>query len=74
MASIKKIKPGQILYDKHRYKQGNTTIPAWGVWPVKVISVDLQSNTILASWNGNKPHTMSLRQIKRLKVNKPKEN
>lgn len=74
MASIKKIKPGQILYDKHRYKQGNTTISAWGVWPVKVISVDLQSNTILASWNGNKPHTMSLRQIKRLKVNKPKEN
>lgn len=72
MATISRIKAGQVLYDKHRYTMGNTTMKAWGVWHVFVYEVDPNGEFIFASWNGNKPRKMSAKEVSKLRVKKPK--
>ena len=72
MAEISKLKPGQVLYDKHKYKMGNTTMSAWGLWHVYVKEVDPNGQFIVASWNGNKEEKMYSGRVKRFKVRKPK--
>lgn len=69
MATLSKLKPGQILYDKHKCKAGNTTLKRWGVWPVEVIEV--HKNHIIASWNGNKSRKFYEAEIKKFLVKKP---
>lgn len=74
MASIKKIQPGQTLYDVKR----NTGLAAfrskWSVWPVLVVEVNLEEEWIIARWNTvNPPRKMYMRTISKLRVNRPKE-
>lgn len=71
MAKISKLKVGQILYDKHTYKMGNTTMRAWGLWTVKVLEIDPEHRFIVASWNGNRAETMYQQRVEKLKVKKP---
>lgn len=52
---ISSLKPGQSLWDLHRYKMGNTTMKSWGVWPVHVVSVAEDGESFTASWNSNPP-------------------
>ena len=61
-----KIEPGMILLDIHRESMGNTTLREWGLWKVKIISVDRGNRTAVVSWNGNAPQTWSVRQLERL--------
>jgi hypothetical protein len=68
MASINKIKPGQILYDYHKYKMGNSTMRTEGCWPVEVLEVDLENRKACCSWNGNPPRWYYEEGIKRLRV------
>lgn len=72
MATISRIKVGQVLYDKHKYKMGHTTMKKWGVWPVFVKEVDTDGEFIVASWNWNKPRKMFEREVKKLRVKEPK--
>lgn len=53
--AFKSLKPGDLLYDCHRHKLGNTTIPVMGVWKVRVLEVNLEDQKALISWNGNTP-------------------
>lgn len=71
MATISKIKVGQVLYDKRRYKMGHTTMTTWGVWPVFVKEVDPNGEFIIASWNGNKPRRMFGKEVSKLRVKEP---
>jgi hypothetical protein len=48
-----KLEPGMIAYDVGRYRMGNTTITTVGVWKVHVLSVDPETRSCEASWNGN---------------------
>ena len=68
MASINRIKPGQILWDYHRYRVGNTRMTKEGEWPVKVIEVDMVKRRALISWNGNDPQWRNETAIKRYRV------
>jgi len=52
---ITDLQPGQIVYDCHRTKLGNTTMSSMGIWEVRIVSVDLENNRVEASWNGNRP-------------------
>ena len=72
MATISKIKVGQTLYDKHKYRMGHTTIMTWGLWEVYVKEVDPEGRFIVASWNGNTPRKMYENEVKKLKVKEPK--
>ncbi len=71
MATIRNLKEGQILWDKHRYKMGNTNVRTWGVWRVRVIEIDPNHQFIVASWNGNEAKRMYEYQVKKLKVKEP---
>jgi len=51
--SFDTLKPGDVLYDCHRHKLGNTTMSVMGVWKVYVKEVNLSERTALVSWNGN---------------------
>ena len=56
---IEKLKPGMTVYSVSRQKMGNTTLSTVCVWPVRVVSVDLENMTVEASWNSNKPRSFS---------------
>lgn len=71
MASFDRIKPGDVLYDVHREKMGNTTMSRLGCWEVRVISVDQEKRTAECSWNGNRPRTYYEANINRLRRSKP---
>lgn len=73
MASIERLKPGQILWDYHKYKCGNSNIKKEGEWPVKIIEIDLKSRNVLRSWNGNPPQWVSERNIKSYRVKRKKK-
>jgi sRNA-binding regulator protein Hfq len=69
MTTISKLKPGDVLYDVHSHKMGNTTASTVGVWTVHVIEVF--DRYIVASWNGNPPERMFKHTISKLRVKKP---
>lgn len=71
MASISNLQVGQILYDVHRTKCGNTTFTREAVFPVKVISIADDQRSIVASWNSNQPRKYNLRSVARWKVKPP---
>lgn len=63
---FEKIEPGMVLLDIHREKMGNTTMSEWGLWKVKVISVDRDKRTAVVSWNSNPAQTWEARRLGRL--------
>lgn len=69
MATLSKLTPGQILYDVHSERMGNTTIRRQGVWKVRVIEV--YEDHAVVSWNGNPPRKYRERDIKPLRVKEP---
>lgn len=73
MASLDRINPGDVLYDVHREKMGNTTMSRTGCWEVRVISVDREKRTALCSWNSNRPTTYTEYRLKRLRRSRPGE-
>jgi len=60
---FEKVKPGMVLYDRHKYRMGNTTIRSIGEWEVRVLEVDSEKRTALCSWNGNRPETYFARDF-----------
>lgn len=71
MASINRLKPGQIVFSIESYKMGNTNIRCKGLWEVRIVEVNLQNNFVIASWNGNPPKKFLLRDIKKWRVKRP---
>jgi hypothetical protein len=69
MATLNKLKPGDVLYDVHSHKMGNTTMSTMGCWAVRVIEV--HDNHIVASWNGNSAVRMNSMAVQRLRVSRP---
>ena len=65
-----KVKAGDVLYDVHSYRMGNTTLRSMGVWEVHVISVD-DNGTAMVSWNGNRPEKWYAHRIEKLRAKKP---
>lgn len=51
----KNLKAGDVLYDCHRVKAGNTTCLVDGVWKCVVREVAEDGSWALISWNGNRP-------------------
>jgi hypothetical protein len=70
--SFDKVKAGDVLYDVHRTKMGNTRMRAERCWPVQVVSIDHERGTAVCSWNGNPARQYTRRQIARLRRT-PKE-
>ena len=67
-----KLKPGMIVYDVQRYRMGNTTLRSVGVWKVRIISVDVETKTVIASWNHNRPEKYRRRVWEKWRLKEPK--
>lgn len=66
---FKNIRVGMTLYDiKKNNGYGDYK---WKVWPVKIISIDTVKSTVVASWNGNAPKTMSESTVTHFRVKSP---
>jgi len=71
VASFDRIKPGDVLYDVHRQRMGNTTMSRLACFTVEVVSVDRVGRTAECRWNSNPPRTYFEHSIKRLRRSKP---
>jgi hypothetical protein len=64
---FEKIKAGMVLYDRHKYVAGNTTMRVLGEWHVKILSVDPEKRSAMVSWNGNREQRWHERSLAKLK-------
>ena len=71
MATLKNINVGQILWSVRKHKMGNTNISTESLYQVVVKSIDLDGEFAMCSWNGNQERKYGIRELKKLKVNKP---
>lgn len=67
---IEDLKPGMTVYDVGTYGMGNTVLRSVGVWPVRIIEVDMATRSVLASWNMNEPKRYK-REIRRWRLKEP---
>ncbi|MCW0399243.1 hypothetical protein ACQHIH_21720 (plasmid) [Xanthomonas sontii] len=68
---IEKLQPGQVVYDVGKTRMGNTTLTTVSVWPVTIVSVDLERGTVIARWNGNSERKYRASQIAKWRTSKP---
>jgi hypothetical protein len=65
---FEKIEPGMVLYDVHSENAGNTTMRRLGKWEVRIISVDKEKRTAMASWNGNRAELWHASRLEKLRA------
>lgn len=63
-----KIKEGDVLYDRHTYQMGNTTIRSIGEWEVKILRIlrELRTPGAIVSWNGNSEEFYTRQRLEKL--------
>lgn len=68
-----KIKVGDVLYDVHSCRIGNTTIRSVGVWPVRILDLHPETQSATVSWNGNddRPRRYFRRDLAKLRAKEP---
>ena len=69
MATMPKLKPGQIVWNIRRHRMGNTTARTISVYQIRVIEV--HADHVIASWNGNRPEAYREREVRTWKVKEP---
>jgi hypothetical protein len=65
------VRAGDVLFDVHSYRMGNTLVRSMGCWEVRVISIDHAAGTAVVSWNGNEPESWPARRVKKLRRREP---
>jgi len=68
---LEKLQPGMVVYDVHSTRMGNTTLRTLGVWLIRIVSIDADRRTCVASWNGNTPRTYYESEISKWKAEEP---
>jgi hypothetical protein len=71
MASINRLKPGQIVFSIERQRMGKTTIKRNFLFEVTIVGVNLEERYVMASWNGNTPKKFLPQDVKKWRVNRP---
>lgn len=71
MATLSKLKVGQVVYSIGRRRMGNTTVVREAAFPVRIISIDMEKRCVMASWNHNPPMRFSERHINRWRLTEP---
>ena len=68
---IESLKEGMEVYDVHSHRMGNTVLRTLGCWDVRIVSIDLEDHTVMASWNGNAVRKYYQGDWSRWRLNKP---
>lgn len=71
MATISKLEPEQVVYERRRQKMGDTTRSRTALYSIRIIEVDPDWHFVMASWNGNTPRKYREAVVKKWLVNKP---
>lgn len=71
MATISRLKPGQVVYSIESRKMGNTTASIKVPYEVEIIEVNEAEGFVMASWNNNKARKYYQESIARWRVKKP---
>lgn len=71
MATLSRLKPGQVVYSVVSQRMGNTTIRRKVCYTVKILAVDLPSKRVQISWNGNAPEWAGEHRAKGWKLKEP---
>lgn len=80
MISFDKIKPGDVLYDVHRTKMGNTRMSRLGCWTVRIIRLEDHDSILgplrgaVVSWNSNSEQWWPQCRIAKLRRSPPKSD
>jgi len=70
MATLKNLKPDQILYKVRKEKAGNTTMTRQVLDTIRIVSVDLENEEVIASYKGRERKYMDW-QLKLWRVKEP---
>lgn len=70
MAILKNLKPDQILFKVRREKAGNTTMTRQVLDTLRIVSVDLENEKVVASYRGRKKNYRDW-QLKSWRVKEP---
>lgn len=60
-----KVQAGDVLYDCHKYRMGNTLVTTMGTWKVKIL--EKSEHGCRVSWNGNTPRFWSIGMVEKLR-------
>jgi hypothetical protein len=69
VATLSKLKPGQVLFDVQKRLMGNTTLRDTAIFRVRIDEVF--SDHVIASWNGNRPGKYWRKEIAKWRTSKP---
>ncbi len=70
MATIRLLKPGQIVWSVETGRMGNTMMREQSIF--KVLIKEVREDSVVASWNGNAFKTYDAGSVKGWKVKEPK--
>jgi hypothetical protein len=70
MATLKNLKPDQILYKVRKEKAGHTTMTRQVLDTLRIVSVDLENEKVVVSYHGRKENYRDW-QLKSWRVNEP---
>ena len=70
MATLKNLKPDQILYKVRKEKAGNTSMTRQVLDTIRIVSVDLENEEVIASYKGRERKYMDW-QLKSWRVKEP---
>jgi hypothetical protein len=69
MATLKNLKPGQVLYSLSRRRMGNTTLKTTDVRSVRIVEVHAEH--VVASYSGHDPRVFWNNEIRKWRTSKP---
>jgi hypothetical protein len=71
MATISRLKPGQVVYSLERQRMGNTTMTIKVCYSIQITEIDPDQKWVMASWNSNPPRRFYERSVRKWKIKKP---
>jgi hypothetical protein len=74
MPKLETLKAGDVLYDVHSERAGNTMLRRTGVWTVRILEVDLEKDGAYVSWNGNRRSFYPRFRVEKLRAKAPDLN
>ena len=69
MVAISKLQPSQTVWELRKQKANGRSRTA--LFSLRIVSVDLEKNTVVASWNSNPPMTYHDKSIRKWKAKRP---
>lgn len=70
--TLDKLQPGATVYSIRRYRMGNTPLRSTAIYKVKIVSVDPERGSVLASLNGGPPKTFFRRTWSKWRMKEPR--